>query len=389
MKIYIAKIIAFGLIVISIAACTNAPVQFATVNLQLQFPVDFQGNKAGITVEVKNLSTEERISLLTDSEGKAKAKLEYGKYDFTVGFLAESNGLKEQMMNGGCNNVRIIQNNIEVKIDLVAGGISDTWVIKEIYYAGCINPKNGKAYSNDQYIEIYNNSDHDLYADGLCIAQTADLSNNAQTHYWDKCLPNSVAADFIYSVPGNGKAHLVKPGQSIVIAQQGLNHKEISSQSVDLSKASFEWFDEGTKRDVDVQEVPNMKAWYKAFLDMQTLYMQGWSNVFIFKPNMKMENFMKACADSVMGPKKMIYGYSIPVECIIDGVATGDKTGIKARVLPTNVDNGATYCTVKVGKCIRRKILRRTKNRIVLKDTNNSTNDFDVDAMPCPFGFPD
>ena len=55
------------------------------------------------------------------------------------------------------------------------------FVIKEFYYSGCLTPA-GNNYTDDQFIEIYNNSADTLYADSLLIVEHE--SYGYEPNYW-------------------------------------------------------------------------------------------------------------------------------------------------------------------------------------------------------------
>lgn len=365
----------------------NPTVPTSQVKIMLEAPESTTLSLAKLPIVVKNLATAKTDTVFTDAQGGVTAKLEYGLYDFTVNTSNAADTLLEKNLAAAMTNVRIDEQAEEVKLSLTVSASSNTWVIKELYFAGSKNPTNGKGYFNDQYIEIYNNSDKTLYADGLCIGATRQYSNMPFL-FWNKGLPERVATDFIYQVPGNGTQHPVAPGTSIVIAQQGLNHKAINPGSVDLSKATFEWFDDNTQ-DVDVAEVPNMKSFFKAFAMIQIIHNRGGAQVFIFKSDKPWGKLAAEMADSVQGYRGMMYGYFVPTRCIIDGVATGPKEGLVSRPLPVSVDAGNTFITnTYTGLAVRRKQKEVVNGRIVLQDTNNSTDDFLTDVVPSPFTFP-
>lgn len=390
MKKILFSLLAVALSTAGLVSCSEdnpSVVQKSQVKVVLQAPADAVFSLGNLPVVVKNLATAQTDTLLTDAEGKTTAVLEYGVYDFTLNASTADTTLEKTVV-AALPNVRIDEAMEEVTLTLSVATASNTWVIKEVYYSGSINPDNGKAYFNDQYIEIYNNSDKTLYADGLCIGATRQYSN-MRFMYWHKGLPDRIATDFIYQVPGNGKQHPVAPGKSIVIAQQGLNHKAINSASVDLSKATFEWYDDQTQ-DVDVPEVPNMKSIFKAFLAIQILHNRGGAQVFIFKSDKPWEQLMDEMSDSVQLPRQMMHGYFVPARCIIDGVATGMMEGLTSRPLPVSIDAGNTWVSRPYsGFAVRRKKKEVVGGRIVLQDTNNSTDDFLTDAVPAPFHFPE
>ena len=80
----------------------------------------------------------------------------------------------------------------------------------------------------------------------------------------------------------------------------------------------------------------------------------------------------------------------IPVSVLIDGVDTTRDLGslFVPKKLPSQIDGGNTY--IPSGAYSSKSVMRKTKTtiagRIVLQDTNNSTNDF-VEVTANPRGF--
>ena len=75
-------------------------------------------------------------------------------------------------MNGSLMNTPIYLDK-ETKTISVSGMQISPLVFKEIYFAG--SSKDGKNYFRDQFYELYNNSDEELYLDGI---------------YFDICIPD-------------------------------------------------------------------------------------------------------------------------------------------------------------------------------------------------------
>ena len=279
--------------------------------------------------------------------------------------------------------------------------LNKEWLIREVYLT-CSKTTAGKAYQKDAYFVLYNNTDQTLYADGLSICETyqttAAKQPAANPTDWTIFWPKRVAVAFIYTVPGSGKEHAVAPGGSLVIADLAVNHTlaEYSSTSkADLSKANFEWYDEGTTLDSDVPEVPNM---IKTFSTSNTIWlpnMQGNKSYFIFKldEGMNMAAFLEANhVTDVLKPNGKDYydTYAIPVEYIYDAVEFSSQQSLVAdKALPTALDNGFTYSSgTGSGKAVRRKVASWDGDRAILQDTNNSTNDFIANQDPSPYIIP-
>ena len=106
-------------------------------------------------------------------------------------------------------------------------------------------PPDDKTYFGDQFHEIYNNSSEVLYADGLCIG-VLQPSSSAESKWVneDGSLMDKLPVTFqAWIIPGNGTEHPVNPGESIIIAQDGIDHPNDPAGNpnspVDLSGADW------------------------------------------------------------------------------------------------------------------------------------------------------
>jgi hypothetical protein len=105
----------------------------------------------------------------------------------------------------------------------------------------------------------------------------------------------------------------------------------------------------------------------------------------------KMENAAFTALKTYKNPKgdKNLF-LQIPNSVLIDGVDTTKDLGsnLIPKKLPSQIDGGNTY--LPSGAYSSKSVMRKTKTtiagRIVLQDTNNSTNDF-VEVTANPRGF--
>ncbi|MFD2970158.1 DUF4876 domain-containing protein [Sphingobacterium bambusae] len=303
-------------------------------------------------------------------------------------------------------------------------------VIKQIYYAGS-HATQGASF-RDQFIEIYNNSEIVQYADSLYIAE-AFGANSKSTNYvylpnsmqydWSKSygMPSNIKAneDYVYAatilrIPGSGTDYPILPGESIVLAATAANHKSpyqgtdgktISVQNpdltVDLSQADFEAHyatEEGVTRplasDVDNPNVPNVVVVRRSNGTDLIMSQTGQDSWIIFR-------------DAGMGEVKTWKTYDrpytdgrvttagtyvqIPVANIIDAVELQSSTSTQyPKRLNAKTDAG--FIAVTGGQRSSNSVIRKTKEivngRRILKDSNNSTEDF-TSMKAAPKGFAD
>ncbi|MDT4845403.1 hypothetical protein FQZ97_793880 [compost metagenome] len=237
---------------------------------------------------------------------------------------------------------------------------------------------------------------------------------------WTKSvnMPSTIDAnnDYIYArallmIPGSGKQYPVQPGKSIVVAQTALNHKSpfigndgksISvidpTLTVDLSTADFEAYyapllAKPLASDIDNPDVPNVTVLSYFGTDM------------IFD-NPGRYSYALIKADGTQNPKdwpqynyptknapssNATKYYQIPNKYVIDAVEVQPVEAADRipKKYGSTLDAGFTY--VPKGSYTSQSIIRKTattvNGRIVLKDTNNSTEDFTFFDIATPRGF--
>lgn len=273
------------------------------------------------------------------------------------------------------------------------------FVIEEIFFTSTLTPE-GKPYfaSGDQYLKITNNSDETLYADGLAMLESKFLTVT-KWDYTPNIMDKAMAVQAVYVIPGNGSEHPVKPGESLIIANNAIDHTKENANSIDLSKADFEWYDESSNpriQDIDNPDVPNLEKYYASTATIHGFHNRGFTAIAIAKvPITKYEflethkydytyifsygSFVKEMSGSA---------YQVPNKWIVDAVnlsATGEFAWI---VTDPSLDSGWTYCSegdhdkTRHGLAVRRKVDREANGRKYFKDTNNSTEDFEPRVKP-------
>lgn len=356
----------------------------------------------------------------------ATITIDAATYSEATGTVTES----DIVFNGTLKNQSISENQASFEIELAAGKIGD-FVIKQVYYAG--SDRTDGALYRDQFIEIYNNSNEVLYADGLYVMQAfgsnkvdPDFSrgyyqNNRQLD-WTKSMnipaesKDKANTDYLYTrsllrIPGDGQTYPVQPGESVVLAQSALNHKQpfqgnngesISVRNpaltVDLSGADFEahygpLVTRPLATDVDNPNVPN--------LDVIRFYGTDWlldnpgrDAFVIFKTDQDIATFPSvASPESTTITSTTNLYLQIPKSLIIDGVESAEALPAErvAKKLPIDIDAGFSFVPKSSysSQSIIRKTLKTVGGRKILMDTNNSANDFTFFDVAQPRGFKD
>lgn len=261
--------------------------------------------------------------------------------------------------------------------------LKQSLLISKIYYAGC-KDNLSKNYTADQYLEFFNNSDKDIYVDGLYFALTETESPAA--------FPASSNKDYIYvkqifQFPGSGQQYKVAAGGTILVANSATDHTASASSSVNLTKATFEAKD---PKKVNNPSTPALILTYTAYSTIPSMnYLAGGdATVVLFKTTedvSKWETVYKPGATSGLLYKK------VPTKTVIDGLeclknkATGPEANSKR--LYQYIDAGYQYITSTTGytgEVVTRVKDKEANGRVYLKDSNNSTNDFTVSATVKP-----
>lgn len=432
----------FFVALILISSCKKDPgteIHPVDLKIKVAYPLESSGYQlplTGVVVKVTNLETQnvKEFNLLPDGNLEIPG-LAPGAYNLDASITIQAEqytsitnipASKPVTFNAAVKNKQIaVGFNEVITLNLITGPVND-WVIKQVYFAGSDRTK-GALY-RDQFIELYNNSDHLLYADSVFIAETVGaVSTSAGNTYhllssgqmdWSKSVnmpasldPNN---DYIYAraflmIPGTGKQYPVQAGKSIVIAQSALNHKSpftgtdgtsISvvdpSLTIDLSKADFEahyapLLTRPLASDLDNPNVPNLEVLSYFGTDM------------IFDTNGRY-GYAVIKADGTQSPKdwprynyptknapssSATKYYQIPVKYVLDAVEVRPIDGSVAKKYGAALDAGST--NVPMGDYTSQSIIRKTESivngRIILKDTNNSTEDFTYFSVANPWGF--
>jgi hypothetical protein len=390
-------IISILFLVIFAFSCKKNVTPTYTLTVPLTFPSGFTlgGVPDGTEVKLINsLTGRETILITTGGTGIVSSVLTEGSYDGSCSFTVKV-GTDEYVFNGVLTKV-LLSKDSSAPMTLTLAKNTGGFIIKEIYFSGS-KTSDAKSYYSDQFHEIYNNSNETLYADGLCIAfleQTPSAPNvwvNA-----DGSAMTSLPTTFQqWIIPGTGKEHPVLPGKSIVIAQDGIDHKTDpngnSLSPVNLAKADWESYVAASGKDTDSPGVPNMTLMYTTSTSMVDWLHSvfGYAEI-IFRLPVPWEQFVANPANfkTKPGSTSATQYLMIPVSYVIDGVEIVYPDEAKRnKRLPASIDagytwiDGGTYCS----KSIRRKAKLVVDGRVIYKDTNNSNNDFLHDLVPTPW----
>ena len=312
--------------------------------------------------------------------------------------LQRGEEIVEGTLKGALENVFIGEGSQSYTLDTYLQIDRDDFIIEEIFFTGTLRGS-GKQYYGDSYVKIYNNTDHVLYADGVAFVESKFVSTQKYI-YTPDIQKDTMTVQAIYVIPGSGKEHPVQPGESLVLCDTGIDHRQANPNSFDLSHADFEWYDVSTQpshMDIDSETVPNLDKWYCYTLSFFVLHNRGFRSYAIARIPVAKEQYLKDyfytydyVVSSESGNFPMTQSaYKLPNDWILDGVNCSVESEWQWNVLPVTVDGGWTHCgktdhdMTRYFKSVRRKmVMLDSRGRRILKDTDNSAEDFNTECTP-------
>lgn len=383
------------------AACGDGGTEVTTfeVPVQVQYPATYaSAAAAGARVLLTSVERSTSDTAVADAQGIARfARVLPGSY--VVSATRTLTADEAQTLTG--QRLPLTLNSVEPSRSILtapsspvatrlAGSRLGDLVIKEVFFTGSRTPSGG-TYFSDQFVEIYNNSTDTIYTGGLLIADTYGASgqinpSNLPTPFNSDAQHVYLAS--IWQIPGTSTERPLAPGQSILIAQDGIDHKSDpngnTASPVNLGNADWETFNQRVDgRDLDSPTVPNLtRVTFRGGFDwLLTVFGPG---VVIFR----VAN--PAALDTVLVPgTTSTYATKLPVSAVIDAfeAVQNGSSGPYKRV-PAAIDAGYVFASgTYTSESARRKVAAIIGERRVLVDTNNGANDFAIRTPPTPRAF--
>lgn len=390
------------IILVLAAACTpNYDIPSAyQVSVVVKYPAEFSNGTVveGVKVTVTDLLTGREYTEITDEYGVAVFELRGGNYNFLVSFSEEHNieingyvTQKTILFNGSASQQLIDKPHTQITLQPGYSITNEGFVIKELYVSGSRTPE-GKNYKADLFVEIYNNSERTLYSDGLCFGTVFPTITTRPTPFVDgegNLLPRIPCWGFIAIVPGSGELHPVLPGESIVFALTGINHRDDpygNPNSIDLSNADWEFCVENNGYYPDSPSVPNiLMQRITDGVKAMIFDVRGQPSILFRLPSENPEEIFSNPDNFMIEPGGRERVFMVPKEWIIDGVENARLDETVYKRLPADID--LSYIQHKgIGEkvSIRRKVEEVIYGRVVYRDTNNSSEDFLTNQEPHP-----
>lgn len=399
MKRILIKLIAFT-IVLHISGCSenfDGNSGMCEVNVIAEFPDNVEmSNLTDCTVEFKNLSTGSTAELVYPLSKEAKVLA--GLYDVTIKGKGVLKSEQEVSVRGVSRSVQVMTNGAVIRIAVFPNIETDDLIISEIFYTGTLQ-SSGNNYNGDDYIKLYNNTDHVIYADGLTLFESKFLTTQKQ-NYQPDIMNDAVTVDALYTIPGSGREHPVQPGEYLLLADMGIDHRAINPNSFSLEHADWEWYDISSSpahMDIDSPLVENLDKWYCYTQSFFMLHNRGFKAYGIARIPISKDEYLRDYRYDYEYEQVTQVGtfpmsataYHLPNEWVVDVVNCSVSSSWVWNITASALDIGWTSCgqidndKTRYFHAVRRKLLYVTDDsRAVLKDSNNSTEDFNSHVTP-------
>jgi len=368
----------------------------SSLSVETVYPEGYEScRREGVAVVAEEVNLGNRYEVPTDAAGLAKLTLPCGLYRVTV-----SDRLDEDIFNAAADRVKVSGAEASLRLGLLhskAGSI----VIKEIYCGGCKRLPLEGDYHYDSYVILHNNNVKTEYLDSLCFGTLMPFNSNA-TNNWVKKDPvtgETVFNDFIpvaqcvWQFGGSGRDFPLEPGEDAVVVIFGaIDHTLQYPLSVNLNRPEYfvcynpTYFTMTTYhpapgdqiREDHILDVVKKTGQAKAYT-----FSQNSPAVVIFKARgttmqefVELEGSVKETPGDTHNPI-----IAIPEEWVVDAVEVfnGGSSSNTKRLSPTLDAGYVLLSDTSLGRTLFRytdEDLTASSGFEVLKDSNNSSNDF-------------
>ncbi len=377
-------------------ACDPVPAK-AGVHISVPADIDISGLRDG-SLTFYNISSGESLSTPCGAGLSVETMVQPGVYNISYSATVTlANGV-EAALRGQIAGVQITPGGASTTLSTFAAVDTDDLIISELFFTGTLQTS-GNQYNGDQYIKLYNNTGHTVYADGLTIFESQFLTTQ-KFNYTPDLIASDVSVDALYTIPGSGTDYPVEPGEELLIADIAIDHREINRNSFDLSHADFEWYDQSSTpayTDIDNPAVENLDKWYCYTLSIWQLHNRGLKAYGIARIPVDKDEYLSGYRYTVEYDQTTAAGtfpmsktcYRLPNEWVVDIVNCSVESEYLWNVCTPALDMGWTHCgTVDGDKnryfhAVRRKVLTLgADGHPLLSDTNNSSQDFNSFVTP-------
>ena len=382
---------------LALSACSKEE-KLAELNVELSMPAGFSAQFNGeVVISSKDLG--KTYTATAENGVVAFEKIYPGVYELQAHQSMSKQDAQKAAPELGIQNDIIINgvaNQIVIELDVEnQAKVNTTWsvesklVISRIFCNG--TKYNGGSRNNGpKFYEIFNNSAEVQYLDGLCLAAVHGMTTGkGKCELYEKYQNEATYVSRIAKLPGNhgtDKKIALEPGKSFVIAWNARNFivteegAEKCTMNVDLSTADYEMFDNGNTRlgFVDNVNVPNMIDTYDCAPGGQTFVDMHQAMVIFFATDDEIQTWETGVDETsyFTASQKAMKAKRVANELILDAVETWKNGTKQFKRVPDALDAKGIASDDHIGIVFDRKVQYIAGDRIVLQDTNNSSNDF-------------
>ena len=232
---------------------------YNTLTVTLSYPDGItQADIVAASVTATNVQTGARTQLAEESAGTFTVKLIGGEY--TISASATTSDTKRLNARRSISLYKDATLDVELNVALLKEG----FVFKEVYYN--MVKVNNRPYMQDQFFEIYNNSDQVQYLDNCILARLQGTQGATGVTQWVTSENGTEIMDiyalesYVVAFVGNGTEYPVNPRESVLIAATAINHNAETGgvSPVDLTNADYEVNISDYKSDTDNPAVPDI-----------------------------------------------------------------------------------------------------------------------------------
>ncbi len=398
MNIRIKNLILIALALTVLSACddvlTSGESSRTSVNVAINMPELPAGAEvADRLLTFRNVSSGKSYQFTPDAD----IELLPGLYDVAFSARVFTPGAATTTLRANTQSVNVTGASVALTLTAYNSIETDDLIIAEVFFTGTLQPS-GNQYYGDDYIKLYNNTDHIIYADGLTLFETKFLTTR-KYEYSPDIMDEAMTVQALYTIPGSGQDVPVEPGGYLLLVDTGIDHRVANPNSFDLSGADFEWYDvSSVPKNMDIDgPVANLDKWYCYTLSFWVLHNRGFKAFGIARIPVDRDTYLKDYLYTYEYDEVTIAGtfpmsqtaYRMPNEWITDVVTCSINSDYAWQLCTPALDCGWTGCgTIDKDKTryfhsVRRKLLYVTDDgRAVLADTNNSTEDFNRMCVP-------
>ena len=240
------KIACLILIAAAFAACEPKVPEVKPIDISVQLTSGGAAfSREGINVNLA--SGDSSFDAVTDANGMVNFSVMVGVYSCTASFKESVEG---KLLNYNGSSTVTVTEGGSVSFDLpLSSSVSSQLIIKELYNGGCMDNSGAKNYQMDKYIIVYNNSDTEVDASGMCIAM-AQISNtaatnnykgdNGETYFSEGWLPASYS---IWWFQDGVQVKIPAYSQISIAVNGAIDHTQTYANSVNLSNADYCMYD--------------------------------------------------------------------------------------------------------------------------------------------------